>query len=222
MKKLLIIQPGHVGDILICLPIAKFYSKEYSISWQCPEEYHSIFRNIDYCNPVIYNDGCYDKIIDMSFGLIQSNLNVWWEATRPRWQSFIVPKYVIAKVPLMTRWLLEWDRNKEREHALYENVLSLVGDNYTLIHNTSYDVPITTMNVSGETVPFIPRGDYNIFDWYKVIINAKEIHCIDSSLSNFVEVIPEALEIRKVYYLTSKVPNQWDRTLLINNWEVMR
>jgi hypothetical protein len=52
-----------------------------------------------------------------------------------------------------------------------------------------------------------------------VIINAKEIHCIDSLLCNFIEVIPEALKIKKIYYQTRKVPNLWDRTLLINNWQ---
>lgn len=220
MKKLLIIQPGHVGDILICLPIANFYAIGYKVSWQCPQEFHPIFRNIDYCNPVVYNDGCYDKIVDMSFGLVQSSLNVWWEATKPRWQSFIIPKYHIAKVPLTQRWTLEWRRDLDREQKLYEEVVNRVGENYTLCHDDSYNVPPIHMDVKGNIIRFSPIEDYNIFDWYKVILNAKEIHCIDSALCNFVEVIPEAIDIRKVYYVTSKVPNLWDRTLLINNWEV--
>jgi hypothetical protein len=32
--------------------------------------------------------------------------------------------------------------------------------------------------------------EYEIFDWYKIISNAKEIYCIDSSLCNFVDVVP--------------------------------
>ena len=31
---------------------------------------------------------------------------------------------------------------------------------------------------------------FNIFAWYKVIDQAKEIHCIDSALANFIEAVP--------------------------------
>jgi hypothetical protein len=52
-KKLLLIQPGRFGDIIICLPIAKFYhSLGYSIIWPISEHYTEIFRNIDYEVPL--------------------------------------------------------------------------------------------------------------------------------------------------------------------------
>lgn len=219
-KRLLIHQPGKNGDIIICLPIAGWYSTAYDVEWLCPEEYHINFRNIGYCRPVTEASGEYDKIIDMSFGLRQSNLHVWWLNTRPRWQSFIVPKYIIADVPLIQRWSLQWDRNIQREDDLHRKILAQSGPDYSLCHEASDDGIRYVVNAPNKVI-FQPVEDYNIFDWYKVIINAASIHCIDSSLCNFVEVIPEALKIRKIYYKTAKVPNLWDRTLLINNWEVM-
>ena len=67
--KALIKQPGRVGDLIICLPIAEYYSHGFDVFWECPEEYHSLFRNIDYCKPISKADNVYDKIIDISFGL---------------------------------------------------------------------------------------------------------------------------------------------------------
>lgn len=218
MKKLLINQPGRNGDILICLPIAKWYSDFYDvIEWLCPKEYHINFRNINYCTPVYQTTIKYDKVIDMSFGLnVNTTLHKWWNGTREQWQSFIIPKYIIAEVPLIKRWNLIWTRNGEREDSLYDKVIQEYGKEYAVVQDFTHDFH---MNIKVENkVTFVPYDDYNIFDWYKVLLKAKEIHCIDSCLANFVEVIPELLEKPKYYYPTAKVPSMCDRTLLINNW----
>jgi hypothetical protein len=210
-KTLLIDQPGHFGDILICLPIAKWYSEEYDVEWLCPEVYHNIFRDISYCTPVTENNKLYNKVIDLSFGLRKDReVQSRWKKTQIDLQSFIVLKYMIAEVPLIERWNLTWCSDLIREEDLYKKVIKEHGTDYILTHHIS---------VNKNSVHFKQIEDYNIFNWYKVIVNAKEIHCIDSLLCNFVEVIPEALKIKKIYYQTSKVPNLWDRTLLINNWQ---
>lgn len=220
-KKLLINQPGANGDILICLPIAKWYSKNFTVHWQCPKKYHLNFRNIEYCKPVEVYSGEYDSIIDLSFGIyIDTPLHKWWMRTKPQWQSFIIPKYILADVPVRERWNLTWIRNKAREEKLYRIITDRHGTEYFLCHGASHDGSRISMEFPN-AVPFEPVDDFNVFDWYKVISNTREIHCIDSSLCNFVEVIPEFLQIRKVYYLSPKVPNLWDRTILTNNWEIV-
>lgn len=217
MKSLLINQPGRHGDILICLPIAKYYSNVYDIDWLCPKIYHSNFRNINYCKPIESVQKKYDKVIDLSFGLNKnSESHKLWTNTKQKWQSFIILKYVIADVSIIQRWNLSWNRNQEREDLLYKKIIEKYGSDYIVAHEKTHDF---SMNITVENkVLFEPIEDYNIFDWYKVLINSKEIHCIDSSLANFVEVISEFLHIPKFYYRTKKVPNIWDRTLLINNW----
>lgn len=217
-KTLLINQPGRHGDIIICLPIAKRHSHVFKVDWLCPEEYHINFRDIKYCHPVSKIEKKYDKILDLSFGLnTNTDLHKWWINTREQWQSFIIPKYIIAQVPLIKRWQLIWNRDKERENRLYTIIINQYGtDDYSVVQQKTHDCSI---NIEARNkVLFEPYEGYNIFDWYKVLLKAKEIHCIDSCLANFVEVIPELLEKPKYYYPTAKVPSMCDRTLLINNW----
>jgi hypothetical protein len=68
-------------------------------------------------------------------------------------------------------------------------------------------------------VLFEPINDFNVFDWYKVLLHAKEIHCIDSVLCNFIEVVSEFRIIPKVYY-DNKADPQWNKTIIRNNWIV--
>ena len=185
-KTILIIQPGRFGDIIICLPIAKYYyDKGYKVEWLCPQEYHELFRNIPYCTPVTQITKTYYDVIDMSFGF-NGPPERWWQVTKPRWDSFVEAKYYLARVPLEEKWKLVWDRNEEREKALVKELN--LPDEYIVYHpqgskgTFNLDLP-----KKYHSVEFKGHGDYNIFDWYRVLLNAKEIHCIDSVLINFVD-----------------------------------
>lgn len=185
-KTLLIIQPGRFGDIIICLPIAKSYhDKGYKVEWLCPKEYHSLFSNISYCTPVTQIAKTYYDVIDMSFGF-NGAPEAWWQITKPRWESFVEAKYHLARVPLEEKWNLVWDRNEEKENALVKELN--LPDEYIVYHaegsRGEYNLSLP------EGVAHIKFGkvkDYNVFDWYEVLEKAKEIHCIDSVLVNFVD-----------------------------------
>ena len=219
--KLLLNQPGRFGDILICLPIAHWYAKKYSeVHWFCPKEYHAMFRNINYVKPVEVPDTVYDKIIDLSFGLNRdTELHKRWVESRPTWQSFVSMKYHLANVPITERWRLVWARDVNKERELYEHIVDMFGTKFAVVHETTWDSQINM----GTTIPkaiFKPIHDFNIFDWYTVLLQAEEIHCIDSCLCNFVDAIPCLHATKKFYYITPKVPTQADRTILINNWVI--
>ena len=218
MTKLLIKQPGRVGDILICLPIAKwYYLRNYEVEWLCPEQYHSVFRNIDYCKPVKKETGKYDKVIDLSFGLVHgTEIDTWWEAKKKNLQSFVVFKYQIAGVPLMRRWELNWRHDIPREFSLYSKIRTKYGPEYTVVQEKTHNYA-TQINASNKVL-FEPFEDFNIFDWYQVLMHAKEIHCIDSCLCNFVEVIPELMSKPKFYYSMRWGAKTPYNTLLVNNW----
>ena len=218
MKRLLLHQPGRFGDIIICLPIARFFSQEYEIHWWCPREYHPLFRNIDYCVPVEKPIGPYDRVVDLSFGIVtNSDLQKWWVKTRESWKSFVVAKYKIAHVPLLFRWKLVWNRDKNRENALYTRITNYCGSDYSLVHQRS--AHRLSVSIPAENkVLFEPIEDYNIFDWFKVIMCAREIHCIDSSLANFVEVLKPLRKLPKYLYVQSEMPD-WNISIYLNNWE---
>lgn len=218
MKKLLLHQPGRFGDILICLPIARFYSSDYEVHWLCPKVYHSLFRNIDYCVPVEKPGTGYDKVIDLSFGIVtNSELQKWWLRTRDSWKSFVIAKYKIAHVPLLFRWKLVWNRDRNRENALYTRITNSCGSDYSLVHEKSAHRLSVTIPAENKVL-FELIEDYNIFDWFKVVLCAREIHCIDSSLANFVEILRPLRKLPKYLYIQKEMPD-WNTSIYLNNWE---
>lgn len=224
MKNLLIYQPGRSGDILVCLPIAHYYSKSYNVYWSCPVEYHNIFRNIDYCTPVpdTLEWGGYDKVIDLSYGFARTPVHDWWIQNRSMYSDFITPKYVLADVSIQFQKMLVWNRNIERENALYEYIM---GDSrskpYYLTHESTWNGKFIDIDCENK-IEFTPILDYNIFDWYKIIVNASEIHCIPSCLFHMADVIPMVRDTHKVLYQYEREPKHtpWMMCINNNNWTI--
>ena len=177
--RMLIHQPGRYGDLLIILPIAKYYyDAGYLVDILCPHQYHDLFDNIDYATPVTRKDMSYAKYIDLSFGLTNGEVNYWWRRNMHRFESFVDAKYELAGVPYPQP--LVWNRNIDKEQSLKEK---LNRNGYVLIHE-DYNIrlPVDGLRIKVE-------DGYNIFDWYQVIMEAKEIHCIDSGVSNFIRYL---------------------------------
>lgn len=219
-KKLLIHQPGKVGDILICLPIAKHYHDlGFEVHWMCPVSYHNLFKYVDYAVPVEKTDTRgFTKIIDLSFGIYQNTrLHQWWTRNRHNFPSFVHAKYHLAEVDVNKSRLLEYNRNIENENALFDTLIGSDDSDYILIHdNSDYGTPIS-VDSDSRIIRFEKIKEYSIFDWRKVIEKASEIHCIDSSLCNFVDAIKPSGKL--FYYKTDRVPLQSDETILTANWE---
>ena len=56
MKKLLIIQPGKLGDIILMMPIAKYYyDLGYTIDYPVFSNFYKFFNNINYVNAINFN-----------------------------------------------------------------------------------------------------------------------------------------------------------------------
>lgn len=222
-KRLLLIQPGKVGDIIICLPIANYYSKKgYEVEWQCQKQYHDLFQYVDYVKPVVSRSSHYDKVIDISFGIDHTtDIHRLWLRQKSRINSFVELKYQTSEVPLVDLRCLNYDRKHELEESLFDLLGCSDGNPYILVHRGSdYGTPIDLVS-DKRVIYFEPIGDknYQIFDWRKVIENASEIHCIDSSLCNFVDALSN-VNGQLHYYVTDKVPMKADRTMLTKNWKV--
>lgn len=213
-------QPGKVGDIIKCLPIAKHYNDQgYTVYWNCPAQYHPLFRYVDYVIPVDSDSGDYDKVIDISFGLnLKSPTNLIWKKRKAKLNSFVTLKYELAGVPVSECFNLQYNRNHEKENALFE--LLTDGLPYCLFHGVSdYGSAITVPDTGIKVIEFKPVADYTIFDWRKVIEKAAEIHAIDSSLVNFADLCDTTGKL--FYYITDRVPMKADRTLLQKKWETI-
>jgi hypothetical protein len=224
-KRLLIIQPGKFGDIIICLPIAYWYFLKYGydVYWECPGLYHEIFRNIDYVTPVenAITEAPYEKIIDLSFGFGGAP-QMWWNERQTKFDSFVTAKYELAGVPLEQRWNLNWKQGNYSERELFKHVTPNDAYKYNLVHvqgsiGTSIEERLTGQE---HKIMFKPVEGYNIFDWYEVINCAEEIHCIDSSLANFIEVVPEFRDIPKYLY-DVRESYHWLKSIYKNNWTII-
>lgn len=87
-----------------------------------------------------------------------------------------------------------FERNLERENELYYKILNLTDNSvYTLI-NRKYGSPPNSVNcVHIDLTKFnsYVELDYidgiNLFDWCKVIENAKEIHTVDTSINYIID-----------------------------------
>lgn len=204
MRRLGIIQPGRLGDIIICLPIAKWYAdRGYEVFW--PIE-HSYVRNflgyVDYVNFVgIDSLDCNaarkeciplcNTVLDLSISFPNShtyNDSLFYQLRQAMpWQAmpFDQIKYEFANVPFEEKWKLKFNRNLESEKNL-ESALNLP-ESFTLVHTRGSSEEFFYKPETGESVVYVTDTGSSIFDWCGVIQKANKIVAIDSSFANLVE-----------------------------------
>lgn len=216
MKKLLLIQPGAFGDIVLCAPIAKWYSDlGYHIDWPIRKKFLSTLQYFDYVNPIILSEdelhsdwlrsdvmktfsmfSNYDKVINLADRGPHST------AQLPN-ENFEQCKYRLSEVPFSQKHNLVWKRNIEKELQLMKLLNISENEDYALIHNIdSLNQSATLPEISLKRVEVTPINGYNIFDWYTVIKNAKQIYAIESSVHQFIDGI--ATEVTENKYLLKR------------------
>jgi hypothetical protein len=199
MKRLGIIQPGKIGDIIICLPIAKWYAnKGYEVIWPLDKNIINNFLGyIDYvtfvpidfdcfaAHQVCYNTGC-NKIIDLAFCVPNANPFNTESYIKQDIYSFDAYKYFIADVPFEEKWNLKINRNLEREQKLLQ---SLNKDLYILVQDTSSDFnrPVSINDYSAATRIDIDRRTESVFDWIGAMEKAQQLILIESCFSNLAD-----------------------------------
>jgi hypothetical protein len=241
MKRLGIILPGKIGDIIICLPIAKhYYDLGYEIFWPLYQEIIDNFKEyIDYVNflPVSYslnsisesynllnNLSC--EILDLSFNSPGSweNNNTKHFSTQNQ-KSFDEIRYSFAKVDFNKKWSLTINRNLNKEKDLYTKLIK--NSKYALIQKQSSDrnihQVIDTSKYDGQVLELTPITN-SIFDWITIIEKAERILLIESCFSNLVDQLKlqnnkQFLILKHGYYLTPLIDGRLKGLpVLKNNW----
>ena len=232
-KRLDIILPGKIGDIVICLPIAKYLSdKGFDIHWalwpgilphfnkghfpyvtfrEIPWNDHSINNTIKYCKSKGYD------ILDLSFTSMGSwnnnNTKKFRSQTKYSFDEF---RYNLANVPFDEKWKLDIKRDGKREVDLFN---SLITQKYACINlqgsDTRRDIPLDNrdnlqiIHVSGLTDC--------IFDWLLILERAEFLVCIDSAIANIVEQLN--MKNKKWFALRS---NNQCTPILQNEWSIIK
>lgn len=199
MRRLGLVQPGRIGDIIICLPIAKWYfDKGYEVIW--PIDYNIIdnFKNyVDYVKFVPVNFDCHDarikcleekcnNIIDLTFNIQNGNGFNGEVYLRQDVHSFDEFKYYIANVPFEEKWNLKINRNIEKEEVLMKSLS--IDEPYVIVQEMASGAFVKVDWSSSKTKRIdIQNRTSSIFDWLGVLEKAEQHILIESCFSNLVD-----------------------------------
>jgi len=231
MKNIGILQPGRLGDILICLPIAKYYNNQgYKVIWPIFENYITLFTEvIDYAHFIPVTSDVYNcvpqargtfmnyevaNILDLAATFPGSTVTKQYVSEGDGFgkEKFDEFKYKLAKVPFEEKWNLQYNRNLQAEEKIYNlYVTSKKYDVYSLTHSRGKVNKV----IESKHQLIEVNEKHNIFDWRKVLENAKNICLVDSAVSNLIE----QLNIKSNKILIQK-QNQPTATYK-NNWKII-
>ncbi len=203
--KLGIVQSRGLGDIVIALPIAKFYHDQgWDCLWPICSEFISHFEHtvpwikwipvqtdpgsFFYDQPMkaLKNFHC-DEIIPLYQALTGHKFHeeLYFQQTK-----FDQYKYIKAGVPFLNKWKLSEciQRDAQREQRLYDKIIT--NEKYAVVHLEGSD---HTANFDPSIIPsdwqtvYIKAETDSIFDWLKIIEGAESLVMVDSVYSNLVD-----------------------------------
>lgn len=206
-KKLGIIQSRGLGDLVIALPIARwYYNQGWDIYWPIDQQFlKDMQAGAPWVNwvPVPYDPPgryFYDVPVERLKNLkVDETLCLYQHLTgHPfseekyfQFTSFDQYKYIKAGVPFLEKWKLAdcITRNPQREAALKEAVVE--NPNYVVAHlegstvKASFDPSIVPQG--WQTIEIHPIQGFTLWDWLGVIEGAQSIICVDSVYANIID-----------------------------------
>jgi len=199
--KIGLIQSRGIGDIIIALPIAKYYSdRGYDVHWPIDQRFAPSFsQSVDYVN-----------FIPFKFEAnAQGFLHVPIDLLRKAGCEKLVPLYSYlsgdnSSNKAYFNSLKSVRRDAEREERLYRQLVTQ--DDYVVVHqqgsNFKAKFAVPSPFRKCQVIEIAERTE-NIFDWLGILEKARLLIMIDSCFSNLVEQL--GFQNEKVYALRSDV-----------------
>ena len=198
MRRLGIIQPGKIGDIIICLPIAKWYAdRGYEVIWPVDKNILVNFLGyIDYVkfvpidfNCVLAHQVCFtyncNTVLDLAFSIPGANQHNTDSYLKQNDFSFDEYKYYLANVPFEEKWNLSFERNLANEDKVLE---SLGTDNFVLVQENSSDYKRHLHFQDNDVKRVDINYNFNsVLDWVGALEKAEQLILIESCFSNLVD-----------------------------------
>ncbi len=203
-KKLGLIQSRGIGDIIIGLPIAKYYhDRGVEVYWPIDGRFLSSFSHaVTYVRfiPFPFNPNA-DGFLNDPKRLLKAmgcervvTLYSYFTDTPSEHPAYFGSlkfdeyKYAAAGVPFSEKWNLSIRRHAEREKLLFKRLVKK--DDYIVVHrqgsNAKADVKIPSQ-YAGHQVIEISEQTECIFDWLLILERARFLLLIDSCFSNLVD-----------------------------------
>ena len=219
-QKLGLIQSRGIGDIIIALPIAKYFSdKGCDVFWPIDERFVPSFsRAVDYVNFIpfkfeasargfLHNPvellkkvGCEKCVALYSYTSGESVSNkAYYNSLK-----FDEYKYAAAGVPVPREMEPEPAARPDREQKLYNELVTK--EDYVVVHqhgsNFKAKFTVPAKYRDSQVIEISEKTDNN-FDWLGILEKARLLIMIDSCFSNLVEQL--GFENEKLYALRSDV-----------------
>ena len=233
--KIGLIQTIGMGDIIIALPIAKFFHEQGNeIFWPILEEFLPSFKSsAPWVNWIGISrdarDFFYQTPLDILSKINAEKIIILYNymyqhkeipnKLLQRTLKFDQYKYAISEVPFDLKWNLESCilRNENREMELYTKLVKK--EDYMVIQqngsNFERQFDLTEAHKKGQQVIEITKITDNIFDWLTVIERAKTLVLIDSVFANLVDQMKFGKNIPKYFAVRSR---STFTPVLLQNW----
>lgn len=234
MKTALIIQPGGLGDIFLCAPIAKYYHDQgYKVVWPVREDFIIHTKGFWYSEFIPLTDNkymgysdwlkrcvmqCYDLHKEKKFDLVLDLADREGPQKQRLDENFEQCKYRLANVPFEEKHSLLFVRSGLRETEL--NKLIKPPEKYAFVHledslGGRAEMPETDLPI----IEIKPIKDYSIIDWYKIIEQASEIYVVESAVHQFLDGIVKLLTPKRCI-LPRPVLGKGKRFTVSANWNL--
>ncbi|MBI1396994.1 MAG: hypothetical protein GC151_13540 [Betaproteobacteria bacterium] len=232
-----IVQTEGIGDVVIALPIARYFLRAgHRVVWPVNESFVPFLREaapgIEFVgvpaalrssdayaylwsapSSALERAGC-DLVVCLYSRLDLPGVSVVDEALA-RSLKFDEYKYAVAGVPFSEKWNLDIERNLGRETALFDS-LRIDGD-YICVHKTgrelNYEVTLPEDWLSRYRIVEIRERTDSPFDWLHTLEGASKLVLIDSCFSNLVEQLGFPNEkycvLRSTVAFTPVLRNGW-------------
>lgn len=205
-KTFLIKQPAGIGDIFF-LQKAVYYLSQYGnkIIWPVIDEFIWIKNYIisPHINFISLNEDFEHKEeflkLNPNIREISNTIIIPFQHSDWLYNNISV---MDAKYKLIDLDFEDWDnyfnfkRNIKKENQLYYDVLNLTDNSDYVFINRQYASPPHTeickyidLNKFSNYIEMKYLENFTIFDWCKVIENAKEIHTVETSLNYIIDKI---------------------------------
>ena len=226
-----LIQSRGLGDIVIALPIAKWYhDRGHEVVWPIDEKFYPSFKNsADYVRFLPFKfqpslEGFYTTPLKLlhenncsTIYTLYSYLNGFPINRKDLYSAltFDQYKYRISKVPFEEKWNLHIKRDPKREDYLFDKLVKQ--GEYILIQDTGSNMKANLKipnQYKDHQKIYIDDLSESIFDWLKIIENAKALFLIDSCFANLVEQLKikthKYFVFRSLCNFTPVMMSKWD------------
>lgn len=185
-------QTAGIGDIFFLQKVAKKLAlRGDTVLWPVKDTIYPLTLYLEHYN-ILYIKETYNSPF-----IHKDHISLDFEKADQLFSgSVMLAKYKL----IQTDWkdwcnYFEFKRNKDKENDLFYNVLKLKDNDEYIFVNKNYATPPSTL-----TCKYIDMSKFNskivemniidkftIFDWCKVLENAKEIHTVETSLNYIIE-----------------------------------